>query len=223
MFGFISNLRQPIDGFLYIIGAVLSIVAITFLAIRIVRKKRAWHIVAFSIYGISLVGMFTVSAFYHSLKVSRVATDILRQVDHAMIYFLIVGSATPIFLIVLRSGWRWSMFGIAWGLATAGITLRLVFRYPPRAVIIVFFIFYIIIGWLLLIAWRPLVRVFSKQAMALMVGGGFFYTLGAVVLNMKWIDFGQGFGAQQIWPFFVIAGSFCHFWLAYKYIIHMAE
>lgn len=223
MIGFISNLREPIDGFLYIIGAVLSIIAITFLTIRIVRKRKAWHIVALSIYGISLTGMFIVSALYHSLQVSHAATDILRQVDHAMIYFLIVGTSTPIFLIVLRKGWRWSLFSFAWGLATAGIILRLVFRYPPWAVIVVFFIFYIIIGGLLLIAWRPLVRTFSKPAMLWMVGGGVFYTIGALVLNIKWIDFGHGFGAQQIWPFFVMAGSFCHFWLAYKYIIHMAE
>lgn len=223
MLGFIDNLRQPIDGFIYIIGAVLSIVAITFLTIRIFRKRRVWHIVSLSIYGISLVGMFTVSALYHSLQVSKVATDILRQVDHAMIYFLIVGSSTPIFLIVLRKGWRWSLFSVAWGLATAGIVLRLVFRYPPQAVIVIFFIFYVVIGWLLVIAWRPLVRTLSKQAMVLMVGGGVFYTLGAAVLNMKWIDFSLGFGAQQIWPFFVMVGSFCHFWLAYKYIIHMAE
>ena len=223
MIGFISNLRQPIDGLLYIIGAVLSIIAILFLTIRIVRKRKAWHIVAFSIYGISLVGMFTVSALYHSLRVSQVATDILRQVDHAMIYFLIVGTSTPIFLIVLRKGWRWSLFGVAWGLAATGITLRLVFRYPPRAVIVVFFIFYIIIGWLLIITWRPLVRTLTKQGILLMVLGGVFYTIGAAILNIKWIDFGRGFGAQQIWPFFVIVGSFCHFWLAYKYIIHMAE
>ncbi|MBD3264466.1 MAG: hemolysin III family protein [Candidatus Omnitrophica bacterium] len=223
MFGFISNLRQPIDGFLYIIGAVLSIVAITFLTIRIVRKRKAWHIVAFSVYGISLVGMFTVSALYHSLQVSQAATNILRQVDHAMIYFLIVGSSTPIFLIVLRKKWRWSLFSIAWILAIAGIALRLIFRNPPYGIIVIFFIFYIIIGWLLVIAWRPLVRALPKQAMVWMVSGGVLYTLGAAVLNIKWFDSGQGFGAQQIWPFFVMAGSFCHFWLAYKYIIHMAE
>lgn len=223
MIGFINNLREPIDGFLYIIGALLSIVAITFLTIRIVRKRKAWHIVAFSIYGISLMGMFTVSALYHSLQVSEAAIDILRQVDHAMIYFFIVGSTTPIFLIVLRRGWRWSLFAINWGLAIAGIVLRLIYQNPPWAAIVAFFIFYIIMGWLLVVAWRPLVKTLPKQGMLLMIFGGVFYTVGAGVLNMERLNFVSSFGAQQIWPLFVIAGSFCHFWLSYKYIINMAE
>lgn len=104
MFGFINNLREPIDGFIYIIGAVLSIIAVVFLALRVAKKRKIWHIIAFVIYGISLVGMYTVSALYHSLRVSQTVIDILGRVDHAMIYFLIVGSCTPVFLLVLRRG-----------------------------------------------------------------------------------------------------------------------
>lgn len=219
--GFVSNLRQPIDGFIYIVGAVLSVVAVIFLLFRVAKKKKHLQIAAFVIYGISLVGMYTVSAIYHSLRVSSTATDILRQVDHAMIYFFIVGSCTPIFLVVLRGGWRWSLFGINWGLATAGIVLRLTFRYPSKAAIAVFFTFYILMGWLLIIAWRFLVRALPKQGMIWMLSGGVFYTLGAVILNIKGIDLSHGFGSQQVWPFFVITGSFCHFWLMFKYIVHM--
>lgn len=221
MVGFIGNLRQPIDGFIYIIGAVLSIIAVAFLANRVARTRKVWHIIAFAIYGISLVGMYTISALYHSLRVSQTATDILRQVDHAMIYFLIVGSCTPIFLIVLRKGWRWSLFGVNWGLAAAGITLRLFFRYPPRAAIVAFFIFYIIMGWVLVIAWKPIVRTLPKRAMLWLILGGLFYTAGAAILNVKGLYFGHGFGVQQVWPLFVILGSFCHFWSAFKYIVHM--
>ena len=171
MVGFIDSLREPIDGFIYIIGAVLSTAAVVFLVFRIAKKRKVRHIAAFVIYGISLVGMYTISALYHSLRVSETATDILRQVDHAMIYFLIVGSCTPIFLIVLREGWRWSLFGVNWGLATAGIVLRLIFRYPPRAAIVAFFLFYIIMGWLLVIAWRPLVKTLPKRSILWMIFG----------------------------------------------------
>ena len=221
MFGFIDNLRQPIDGLIYIIGAIASIVAITFLTIRVVKKRSLWHIIAFSIYGISLVGMFTISALYHSLPVSQTATNVLQRVDQAMIYFLIVGTSTPLCLIVLRGKWGWSLFGINWALAIAGIILRLMFRHPSRAVIVAFFIFYFIMGFFLMIAWRPLVRTLSKQGMLWMLGGGLSYTIGAGVLNISAIDLGGGFGGQQIWPFFVMLGSFCHFWLMYKYIVHM--
>ena len=221
MIGFISNLRQPIDGFFYIIGVVLSIIAITFLSFRVAKKRKVWHIVAFVIYGVSLVGMYTVSALYHSLRVSQTATDILRQVDHAMIYFFIVGSCTPIFLIVLRGGWRWSLFGINWGFAIAGIVLRLIFQNPPWPAIVAFFIFYIIMGWILVVAWRPLVRTLPMRGILWMIFGGVFYTLGAGVLNMERLDFISSFGAQHIWPLFVMAGSFCHFWSIYKYIVHL--
>lgn len=220
MIGFINTLRQPIGGFIYIIGAVLSIAAVAFLAFRVIPQRKIWHIISFSIYGISLIGMYTISALYHSLRVSQTATDILRQLDHAVIYFLIVGSCTPVFLIVLRGGWRWSLFGVNWGLAVAGVVLRLIFRYPPKAAIVSFFIFYIIMGWLLVIAWRPLIRALPKRGMLWLILGGLFYTAGAIILNIKGLDFGYGFGAQQVWPLFVISGSFCHFWLMFRHIRH---
>jgi len=220
MTGFINALRQPINGFLYIIGALLSIVAVAFLAFHVIRQKKIRHIISFAIYGISLVAMYTISALYHSLRISQVATDILRQLDHALIYFLIVGSCTPVFLIVLRRGWRWSLLGVNWGLAAFGIALRLIFRYPPRAAIVAFFIFYILMGWLLVIAWRPLVKAIPKRGMLWLVAGGLLYTAGAIILNIAGLDFGNGLGGQQVWPLFVMAGSFCHFWVMLRYIRH---
>jgi hemolysin III len=218
--GFISTLRQPIDGFLYIIGALLSIAAVSFLVSRVIRQKKIRHIISFAIYGFSLIAMYTISALYHSLPISQEATDILRQLDHAMIYFLIVGSCTPIFLIVLRGGWRWSLLAVNWGLASGGIALRLIFRYPPRPAIVAFFIFYLLMGWMLVIAWRPLVRAIPKRGMFWLFGGGLFYTIGAGILNVAGLDLGNGWGGQQVWPLFVMAGSFCQFWLMLKYIRH---
>lgn len=84
-----------------------------------------------------------------------------------------------------------------------------------------FFIFYIIMGWLLVIAWRPLVRTLPKGAIVWMVLGGVFYTVGAIILNIKGLYLGYGFGAQQVWPLFVISGSFCHFCVVFRYIVHM--
>lgn len=221
MFGWINNLREPISGITHIIGAVLSIIGFVLLVVRASLKRKVWHIVSFSIYGFTLVSLYTMSAIYHSLSVSPVAIDILRQVEHAMIYFIIVGSYTPICLTILRGGWGWSLFGVNWALAIAGMTLKLVFRYPPRAVIVVFFIFFFIMGWLIVIAWRPLVRVLPKGGILWLIAGGLLYTLGAIILNIKGLYFGFGFGSHEMWHLFVMAGSFCHFWVMYKYIMYL--
>jgi len=141
MFEWIHNLREPINGFTHIIGALLSVVGLVLLVVHAAKKRKIWHIVSFAIYGFTLISLYTMSAVYHSLNVSPVAIDILRQVEHAMIYLLIVGSYTPICLTILRDGWGWSLFGINWGLAIAGMTLKLTYRYPPKSVIAVFFIF----------------------------------------------------------------------------------
>jgi hemolysin III len=202
-------------------GAIVSIVAVIFLTVRVIKKRSLWHIIAFSIYGLGLVGMYTISALYHCLPVSKTAVNILQRIDQAMIYFLIVGTSTPIFLIVIEGGKRWRLFAINWSLAVAGIILRLLYKHPPRIAIVCFFFFYFAMGSFLMLSWKSLVRSLPKRGVLWMIGGGLFYTIGAVILNIEAIDLGSGIGGQQIWPFFVMLGSFCHFWLMYKYVVHM--
>ena len=221
MFEWISNLREPINGFTHIVGSALSVVALVLLVHRAASKRKVWHIVSFSIYGFTQTALYTMSAIYHSLNVSPVAIDILRQVEHAMIYFLIAGTYTPICLTILRGKWGWSLLGINWSLAIAGMTLKLTLRYPSYAVIAVCFSFFIIMGWLLMVAWRPLVRVLPKAGILWLVAGGLFYTLGAVLLNIKGLYFGFGFGSHELWHLFVMAGGFCVFWTMYKYIMYL--
>ena len=112
-----------------------------------------------------------------------------------------------------------SLFGVNWALAVAGIVLKLVFRNPPRAVIVILFAFYIIMGWLVVIAWGPLMRALPHAGVFWLVLGGIFYTSGTMVLNMKRLDLIPGFGAHEMWHLFVMAGSFCHFWMMLQYVL----
>lgn len=221
MFEWINNLREPVNGLTHIAGAVLSVVALVLLMYRAASKRKVLHIAAFCIYGISQITLYTMSAIYHSLNASSGTIDILRQVEHAMIYFLIAGTYTPICLIVLKGRWGWSLFGINWALAIIGMTLKLTLRYPPQFVRVILFSFFIIMGWLVVIAWRPLVRALPKPGILWLIAGGLFYTLGAIVLGIKGLYLGLGFGPHETWHIFVMAGGFCIFWLMYKYIINL--
>jgi hemolysin III len=161
------------------------------------------------------------STLYHSLNVSSRVKGILEQIDHAMIYFLIAGTYTPICLIVLQGSWGWSLFSVNWALAITGIVLKLVFRQPARWFVIVSFIFYIIMGWLAVIAWFPLIKAMPQGGLFWLVLGGIFYTVGAGIFNLRHLHFHPRFGAHEIWHLFVLAGSSCHFWMMYNYVVYL--
>src|ERR1039457_1299296 len=144
----LNTLKYPIRSLIGVIAILLSVIASILLVYRGAMQGNAWHVVSFCIYGVSLITLWTMSTLYHSLNVSSRANRILEQIDHAMIYFLIAGTYTPICLIVLRGGWGGSLFGVNWALAIAGIVLKMVFRQPARWLVILFFIFYILMGWL---------------------------------------------------------------------------
>ena len=210
--------QYPIRSFINILCVFLSIAGSIVLIYRAATEGTAWHIVSFSVYGLSLIALWTVSATYHSLNATH---RTLEQLDHAMIYFLIAGTYTPICLVVLRGGWGWALFGINWALAAAGIVLKLIFRNPPRLLTIILFAFYILMGWLVVVAWFPLMRALPPGGIFWLVLGGVFYTAGAAILGVKRLNFSPKFGAHEIWHLCVMAGSFSHFWLMLKYVLYL--
>jgi len=217
----LNSLKYPIRSLIGVIAVFLSVVASILLVYRAATQGSVWHVVSFAIYGTSLITLWTISTLYHSLNVSSGANRTLEQLDHAMIYFLIAGTYTPICLIVLQGGWGWSLFGINWALAIAGIVLKLVFRQPARGLIILFFIFYLIMGWLLVIAWFPLSHAMPQAGIFWLVLGGIFYTVGAGVFNLRHFNFHPRFGAHEMWHLFVLAGSFSHFWMMFNYVVYL--
>jgi hemolysin III len=217
----LKSLKYPIRSLIGVTAVSLSITAFILLVYRAAIQGNAWHVVSFSIYGISLITLWTISTLYHSLNVSSKTNRTLEQLDHAMIYFLIAGTYTPICLIVLQGGWGWSLFCINWTLAITGIVLKMVFRLPPKWLITLFLIFYIIMGWLVIIAWSPLTKAMPQAGIFWLILGGIFYTAGTGTYNLRNFKFHPWFGPHEIWHLFVLAGSFCHFWMMYNYVVYL--
>ncbi len=218
----LSRLKYPVRSFIGITAVILSIIAVVLLVHRAAIQANAWHVVPFCIYGLSLITLWTISTLYHSLDVPLKINRTLEQLDHGMIYFLIAGTYTPICLIVLHGygAWGWSLFGVNWTLAITGFVLKLVFRHPAKWLRMSFFIFYIIMGWLIGIAWVPLTQAMPRAGISWLVLGGVFYTVGAGIFNQRKLAVPL-FGAHEVWHLFVLAGSFCHFWMMYNYVVYL--
>jgi hemolysin III len=217
----LNTLKYPIRSLIGVIAVLLSVIATILLVYRGATQGNVWHVVSFCIYGVSLITLWTMSTLYHSLNVSARANRILEQIDHAMIYFLIAGTYTPICLVVLRGGWGWSIFGVNWALAITGIVLKLVFRQPKQWLIVLFFSFYIIMGWLVVIAWYPLTHAMPQAGIFWLILGGIFYTAGTLAFLLRHAKLHPWFGAHEIWHLFVLAGSFCHFWMMYNFVVYL--
>jgi len=213
------KVKDPVSGFSHLLGAVLSAVGLAFLVHYAVTDGTVWHIVAFSIFGASLILLYTASSLYHLLVVSEKSSLILRKIDHMMIYVLIAGTYTPVCLIPLRGGWGWSILISIWGIAMAGIILKLLWFNAPRWL---YTLFYLIMGWLIVIAFVPLLRTMPPAAILWLVAGGLLYTVGAIIYGTKWPRLkSKVFGFHEVFHMFVLYGSFCHFWMMYKYVLYL--
>ena len=170
----------------------------------------ALGITASTIYGSTLIIMYGSSTLYHSITNYKIKR-LFQTFDHASIYILIAGSYTPISLLTLRGAWGWSIFSVNWGIAIFGIGLK--FLYPKRFEKLSLFL-YIIMGWMVLIAFDPLVHHMPTGGLWLLVVGGLFYSFG-VIFYVK--DTQPYF--HTIWHFFVLAGSICHYFAVLFYVL----
>jgi len=168
-----------------------------------------WRIVSFSIYGATLLVLYLFSTLYHSLR--GTAKRVFRKLDHGGIYLLIAGTYTPFTLVTLRGAWGWSLFGVIWGLAAAGIALDLTSPSKRRILPVVV---YVLMGWLVLLALKPLLRALPVGGLVLLLAGGLFYTSGIAffALSRKWRH------AHGVWHLFVMAGSISHYFAILLYV-----
>ena len=194
------------------VGLLLSLVALPVLTIMAIGAGDPWRIVAASIYGGSLVLLYTTSTLYHALPGARVKA-VLRRCDHAAIYFLIAGTYTPFLVGPLRGAWGWSLFGVIWGIAVVGVLLKAVYgiRLPHVSTVL-----YVAMGWLVVVAAVPLVHNLPGAGLGWLLAGGLCYTGGVVfyVLDNR-VRF-----AHAVWHLFVLAGSAAHFWAVVGYTMH---
>lgn len=212
-----KTLKDPISGLTHLIGVVLSFIGLILMVYRAAVAGKPWQVVSFAIFGASMILLYTSSTLYHWLPLSPQGTKILRKLDHIMIFILIAGTYTPVCLVPLRGPWGWSLFGSIWGLALAGLFLKLFWLEAPRWLSTVI---YAVMGWLVVIAVWPLIQVLPSAGFGWLLAGGLFYTGGAVIYGIKKPDPWPGvFGFHEIFHIFVLLGSYCHFWLMYRHIM----
>jgi hemolysin III len=183
------------------IGAVLSAAGGAALIVLAAVRGDAWLIVGSAIFVAALVLLYTASTLYHAAR-SAVARARFKVLDHCAIYLLIAGSYTPFTLGIVRGGWGWSLFGVIWGLAAAGVVFKLFFtgRFRVLSTII-----YIAMGWLVLIAVGPLMQHLDAATLAWLAAGGVTYTAGTFFYHRPRMPF-----AHAVWHVFVLGGSLCH-------------
>lgn len=211
--------KSRVSGIIHIVGGVLAIAALVLLVVFSSLKATAWHIVSFSIFGTTLVLLYTMSSLYHMLPPGSKAQKVFRYFDHMAIYLLIAGTYTPIALIPLRGGWGWSMFGIIWGLTIIGIVWKILSTGKSRKVST---ILYVLMGWVIIIAFHPMIKTIPIGGLFWLVLGGAFYSIGGIIYGLKKPNFNSSwFGFHELFHVFVILGSFCHFWLMFNYLMYI--
>jgi hemolysin III len=205
-------IEEIINSITHGIGLALSLAGLSVLVVFASLYGNAWHIVSSSIFGASLVLLYTFSTLYHSFQLPRIK-HIFKILDHSSIYLLIAGTYTPFTLVNLRGAWGWTLFGLIWGLAIFGILFSIIFI--NRFKIVSTFI-YLFMGWLVIIAIKPLLSNVPGGGIAWLVAGGLFYTIGVIFYALKKLPF-----SHAVWHVFVLGGSVCHFFAVMFYVVPM--
>lgn len=200
-----STLREPREelaaSLSHGVGLLCALAVTPVLVVSAVNQGSAAQVVGSSIFGASLVLLYLASAWYHAAPVGRLRAR-LRKIDHAAIYLLIAGTYTPFTLGVLSGAWGWTLFGIVWGAAALGVGQKLVggVRYPRLSTAV-----YLIMGWIVVIAVRPLVLNMPPHGIWWLVAGGLCYSIGVVFYRAQSLRY-----SHFIWHLFVLGGSTCH-------------
>jgi hemolysin III len=204
-----SHAEEMASTITHAIGTAFAVAALV--AMVLIAEGEAYRTVSASVFGGTLILLYLSSTLYHATSCER-RKPILQALDHACIYLLIAGSYTPLTLVALRGPWGWTLFGIVWTMALGGVLLKILCRgrrdtWWSTAL-------YIVMGWLAVIAWGPMIRALPPAGVAWMVAGGLCYTLGVIFFAWRRLRFNHA-----IWHLFVLAGSACHVIASALYIL----
>lgn len=195
-------------------GALLATAGLVLMVVYSALNGNAWHVVSTSIFGFTMLILYTSSTFNHWLKPGR-GKEFFFNFDQVAIFLLIAGTYTPLTLVTIRSGLGWTIFGLEWGLAIIGITIRLLKPTPFESGVNKFFILlYAIMGWMFLIGIGTITRAISPMGLTWILIGGACYTLG--ILFYRKIQFPYH---HLVWHLFVMAGSLSHFFAIFFHVI----
>ena len=201
---------EKFNAFTHLGGAILALLGAVVLVVLAALDGDPWKVVSVTIYGLTLVLLYSFSTLYHSLR-GR-AKKVLQKLDHQSIYLLIAGSYTPFCLVTLRGPWGWSMFGVVWGLAVLGGLQEFWARSEARVLSVVI---YVVMGWAAVVALVPLYRALGSAGFAWVVAGGLCYTVGIVFYALD----SRLTHAHGVWHLFVLAGSATHYVAVLRYVL----
>jgi hemolysin III len=203
----LKKLREPVNSLTHWAGAALALVGL--IALLIVGWDTPAKVISLTVYGLSLIAMFSASATYHMVQVKDRALEIFRKIDHSAIYLLIAGTYTPFCVNAFEGFWKWGLLAIIWSLAVIGIVVKVFYIRAPRWLNAGI---YLVMGWLAVSASGQMLSALPAWVLGWMIAGGVIYTLGAVVYITKIFNFKPGvFGFHEMWHIFVLLAAAAHF------------
>ncbi len=199
--------EEALNVYSHALGLALSVVALLLL---LIRAHGVLEIVSASVFATSMIALYSTSMIYHN-ETGSVRRARLRIIDHAMIYILIAGTYTPFSLLVLKGAIGWTIFGVSWTMAAVGIVIKLAHtgRYDKISTAM-----YVLMGWIIVIAIKPLIAGFSTAGLLWLFSGGISYTLGALFYSFKKMPYGHA-----SFHIFCLLGSACHFVALYFFVL----
>lgn len=213
----ISKLRDPVSSLTHMIGAVLAIPILISLVYLSSEFATPWHTLGFFVFGVSLFLLYGASATYHAVHATESTIQLLRRIDHMMIFVLIAGTYTPICLVILHGPVGLVLLALMWTMAIAGIFIKLFWLNAPRWLSTAL---YVVMGWSAVLVFYPLLDTMSLSDFGLILLGGILYTIGAVIYATKWPKItGKWVGFHEIFHIFVLAATACHVLFMYQIVL----
>jgi hemolysin III len=205
-----SPAEEIVNSATHAIGVGLGVAALALMVVRSVELGDVWRIVSTSVYGTSIVLLFAASMAYHGALSPR-WKERLHRLDHAAIFLLIAGTYTPIALVTLRGPWGWSILGVVWGLAVAGIAFKLLAMERLKRVSVAL---YVLMGWMALAVIEPLIDALGAGGVMWLALGGVCYSVGVIFYMSRRMPY-----SHAVWHVFVLAGSVCHFFAVWLHVL----
>lgn len=212
------TIREPGSAITHFIGMMMAIVAATPLMVKVASESDPTAYIAMAVFICSMVALYGASALYHSVTVKESVLRVFRKVDHMMIFVLIAGSYTPVCLIVLGGRLGYTLLAVVWGIAAAGMVIKVCWITCPKWFSSVL---YIAMGWVCLAVFGTLWNTLPHSAFLWLLAGGIIYTAGGVIYALKLPVFNskhKNFGSHEVFHLFVMGGSICHFVFMYLYV-----
>ena len=212
------KVKDPISALTHFIGFLAVIPIFIMLMLRAKAEASELHMIGFIVFGISLLMLYGASTIYHTFELPPEKTNLLRRIDHMMIFVLIAGTYTPICLVSLHGTWGWTLLVAIWAFALFGLLLKIFWMGAPRWLST---LIYVVMGWLAVFAFVPLEKAVSWKGIGMLLAGGIAYTVGAVIYGLKKPNIAmlKNFGFHEIFHVFVLVGSGIHIAFMFQYVL----